>query len=108
MRLGRSWSSWIVVSDSIDLGSYPRRDVPTFVSVKCHDPTMSNNRDSARSLPAHDRDPARSIKREDFWKETAERIFWRFRAEIVEELLIPLFYFDNHFVVFFLKFWDSP
>jgi hypothetical protein len=38
----------------------------------------------------------------------AEQIFWRFRAEIVEELLIPLFYFDNHFVVFFLKFWDSP
>jgi len=34
----------------------------------------------------------------------AEQIFWRFRAEIVEELLIPLFYFDNHFWYFSLNF----
>jgi hypothetical protein len=46
------------------------------------------------------------------WKisgeEAAEQIFWRFRAKIVEELLISLFYFYNYFVVLFLKFWDSP
>jgi hypothetical protein len=39
-----------------------------------------------------------------FWKKSAERIFWRFRAKIVEELLIPLFYFDNHFWYFSLNF----
>jgi hypothetical protein len=53
--------------DKVRLGQYLRRgvrstlirDVPTFVSVQCHDLTLSNYRDAARSSPANYRDPAR-------------------------------------------------